>query len=86
MNARKLQIGIARKGDPIAYCTRCNHEIPLHGIHWVHEVCPNCTAMYFYGSLSDYDLHPGPGFWPEPQKTQMKARMAAEGGRYIPRF
>ena len=66
---------------------RCGAVIPLHGYHWVHEVCPKCLANYFYGWGSDTGLYPDFGAtYDAATRTRVVENIQRNAGRYIPTF
>jgi len=67
-------------------CPRCQTEVKLHGIHWVSEVCPKCLQSFRWGYGADYNLYTDCGFWHGEGERKIRAKIAADGGRYLPTF
>ena len=93
---------VAKRGDASFACTRtwlqpgepldrtgepCGTTVPLHGLHWVHEVCPKCLACYAYGFGADDGLYPDFGAaFDAATRARVVANVARNGGRYVPEF
>lgn len=77
-----------RSGRNEFRCIRpgCDATVPMHGLHWVHEVCPKCLQVYAHGLGADYSIHASTGFWMGTEKQQMLDKIAYHGGRYVPHF
>jgi hypothetical protein len=67
-------------------CVQCGADIPLHGMHWVHEVCPQCLQCYRWGTMTDYNLYVSHGFWYGEGLKAIRQSIAKAGGRYVPSF
>jgi hypothetical protein len=64
-------------------CARCDTSFELHGYHWCHQVCPACIQPQWIGT--DGTMRADGFFWPA-DRERLARQIAADGGRYIPRF
>ena len=64
-------------------CPTCQTTVPLHGMHWVTEICPGCCQMFHWGLMADYNLYTAAGFWPPETFARIVANLEANG-RYVP--
>lgn len=64
-------------------CKRCGTAFETHDYFWCHQVCPSCLQPHFIekdGRVTTY------GFFDHTTQIKLRAQIAADGGRYIPRF
>ena len=73
-------------GQPGALGDACGTIVVMHGYHWCAQVCPKCLANYFVGSGGDMGVYLDHGWFDAPTAARVRARIAANGGQYVPEF